>query len=127
MWRELISAGPVKKRNTLFSFFFSSRRRHTRCGRDWSSDVCSSDLNKPLVERVVTITGDHVAKPSNILSRIGTPLINLIEVAGGLPEETSKIVSGGPRSEERRVGKEWRYANSPEQGIDDGTGPGRVD
>src|SRR5690554_7519840 len=28
----------------FFSFFFSSRRRHTRCGRDWSSDVCSSDL-----------------------------------------------------------------------------------
>src|SRR5690554_7756244 len=27
-------------------FFFSSRRRHTRCGRDWSSDVCSSDLEK---------------------------------------------------------------------------------
>src|SRR5690554_4124320 len=27
-----------------FVFFFSSRRRHTRCGRDWSSDVCSSDL-----------------------------------------------------------------------------------
>src|SRR5436305_1522341 len=29
----------------IFYFFFSSRRRHTRCGRDWSSDVCSSDLN----------------------------------------------------------------------------------
>src|SRR3989442_8937665 len=28
----------------MFVFFFSSRRRHTRCGRDWSSDVCSSDL-----------------------------------------------------------------------------------
>src|SRR6266699_4298697 len=28
----------------LIRFFFSSRRRHTRCGRDWSSDVCSSDL-----------------------------------------------------------------------------------
>src|SRR6266498_5415335 len=28
-------------------FFFSSRRRHTRCGRDWSSDVCSSDLVVP--------------------------------------------------------------------------------
>src|SRR5436305_9072653 len=27
-------------------FFFSSRRRHTRCGRDWSSDVCSSDLDQ---------------------------------------------------------------------------------
>src|SRR5215813_14403945 len=30
-------------------FFFSSRRRHTRCGRDWSSDVCSSDLGESLV------------------------------------------------------------------------------
>src|SRR6266498_3000444 len=30
-------------------FFFSSRRRHTRCGRDWSSDVCSSDLHTGLV------------------------------------------------------------------------------
>src|SRR5687768_18406443 len=30
---------------TLTSFFFSSRRRHTRCSRDWSSDVCSSDLD----------------------------------------------------------------------------------
>src|SRR5436305_6232931 len=29
----------------FFFFFFSSSRRHTRCGRDWSSDVCSSDLN----------------------------------------------------------------------------------
>src|SRR5436305_3183024 len=28
-----------------YVFFFSSRRRHTRCGRDWSSDVCSSDLS----------------------------------------------------------------------------------
>src|SRR3989449_2069663 len=34
----------------LFFFFFSSRRRHTRCSRDWSSDVCSSDLS-PLPER----------------------------------------------------------------------------
>src|SRR2546422_7082554 len=30
--------------NAVFFFFFSSRRRHTRCSRDWSSDVCSSDL-----------------------------------------------------------------------------------
>src|SRR2546429_3040735 len=29
-----------------YFFFFSSRRRHTRCSRDWSSDVCSSDLTK---------------------------------------------------------------------------------
>src|SRR5690606_41051106 len=31
-----------------YSFFFSSRRRHTRFSRDWSSDVCSSDLNPPI-------------------------------------------------------------------------------
>src|SRR6266436_989717 len=34
----------VAKDESLFFFFFSSRRRHTRCSRDWSSDVCSSDL-----------------------------------------------------------------------------------
>src|SRR5436305_7534691 len=35
-------------RNCFFIFFFSSRRRHTSCGRDWSSDVCSSDLYRRL-------------------------------------------------------------------------------
>src|SRR6266498_2311055 len=40
--REGISSGPLE---TAYGFFvFSSRRRHTSCGRDWSSDVCSSDL-----------------------------------------------------------------------------------
>src|SRR5690554_7793428 len=34
----------------MFFFFFSSRRRHTRCGRDWSSDVCSSDLYQDLMK-----------------------------------------------------------------------------
>src|SRR5216684_5008756 len=32
--------------SSFFFFFFSSRRRHTRCSRDWSSDVCSSDLTR---------------------------------------------------------------------------------
>src|SRR5256884_523215 len=36
-------------------FFFSSRRRHTRCSRDWSSDVCSSDLYKDFQEKVRSI------------------------------------------------------------------------
>src|SRR5690554_7618509 len=39
----------------FFFFFFSSRRRHTRCGRDWSSDVCSSDLTQPLVTYCSTV------------------------------------------------------------------------
>src|SRR2546429_3678294 len=37
----------------MFFFFFSSRRRHTRCSRDWSSDVCSSDLVKRWVEKKI--------------------------------------------------------------------------
>src|SRR5690554_7193401 len=38
----------------FFFFFFSSRRRHTRCGRDWSSDVCSSDLEAYLAQLMKT-------------------------------------------------------------------------
>ncbi|WP_066628910.1 electron transport complex subunit RsxC [Labilibacter marinus] len=52
--------------------------------------------NKPLFERVVTITGKSVSKPSNFLTRIGTPLNNLIDAAGGLPEDTGKVIGGGP-------------------------------
>ena len=50
--------------------------------------------NKPLFERVVTVTG--VANPSNFLVRIGTPINVLIEAAGGIPENTGKIIGGGP-------------------------------
>ena len=52
--------------------------------------------NKPLFERVVTITGKAVANPSNFLVRMGTPISCLIEAAGGLPENTGKIIGGGP-------------------------------
>ncbi len=52
--------------------------------------------NKPLVERIVTITGKDVKQPSNFRVRIGTPISVLIEAAGGLPENTGKIIMGGP-------------------------------
>lgn len=52
--------------------------------------------NKPLIERVVTVTGKSVKQPSNFLVRIGTPVIDLLIAAGGVPEDTGKIVSGGP-------------------------------
>lgn len=52
--------------------------------------------NKPLIERVVTITGKSVEKPSNFLVRVGTPVQELIDAAGGLPEDAGKIISGGP-------------------------------
>ncbi len=52
--------------------------------------------NKPLVERVITVTGKEVQRPCNLLARIGTPLTTLIDAAGGLPESTGKVISGGP-------------------------------
>ena len=58
--------------------------------------------NKPLFERVVTITGKAVANPSNFLVRMGTPISCLIEAAGGLPENTGKIIGGGPSVDQRR-------------------------
>ncbi|MEN8119013.1 MAG: electron transport complex subunit RsxC [Bacteroidota bacterium] len=52
--------------------------------------------NKPLFERVVTVTGKSVKKPSNYMTRVGTSISELIEAAGGLPEDTGKVISGGP-------------------------------
>lgn len=52
--------------------------------------------NKPLIERVVTVTGKSVSNPKNVLARIGTPISELIDNAGGLPENTGKVISGGP-------------------------------
>src|SRR5438128_12066517 len=70
-------------------YFFSSRRRHTRCYRDWSSDVCSSDLDPriPGEEARVVAAGAEIMKVC-------------AEVGGS--------ISGEHRSEERRVGKECR-------------------
>src|SRR5207245_3822898 len=71
-------------------FFFSSRRRHTRCYRDWSSDVCSSDLWVNLPERAAGKDDQSCGFPGSIL-----------------PSATSAGVDPS-RSEERRVGKECR-------------------
>ncbi len=52
--------------------------------------------NKPLFERVITVTGKDVHQPSNLLARIGTPMSQLIDECGGLPEDTGKVIGGGP-------------------------------
>lgn len=52
--------------------------------------------NKPLIERIVTVTGKSLNNPGNFLARMGTPISQLIEEAGGMPEDTGKIVLGGP-------------------------------
>lgn len=52
--------------------------------------------NKPLIERVVTVTGKSVSKPGNYMVRIGTPLSQVLEAVGGIPDDTGKIINGGP-------------------------------
>ncbi len=51
---------------------------------------------KPLVHRVVTVTGNAIAHPSNFDARIGTNVAELIEAAGGFVEEPEKVIFGGP-------------------------------
>jgi Na+-translocating ferredoxin:NAD+ oxidoreductase subunit C len=51
--------------------------------------------NKPLFERVITVTGKEVKNPGNYLTRIGTPIKNLIDFSGGMPNDTLKDNSGG--------------------------------
>ena len=52
--------------------------------------------NKPLIERIVTVTGKSLKNPSNYRVRIGTNITELIESSGGLPDDTGKIINGGP-------------------------------
>ena len=52
--------------------------------------------NQPLTERVVTVTGKKLENPSNFWVKIGTPIKDLVQEIGGVPEGTRKIVNGGP-------------------------------
>src|SRR5207247_7088978 len=94
-------------------FFFSSRRRHTRSTRDWSSDVCSSDLvTVEIVMYVVglvlyvgaTRTGDRAGK----LAFWAFVVVTLLLYAGAGTPPPSVTALAWLRSEERRVGKECR-------------------
>ncbi|MFC1541512.1 electron transport complex subunit RsxC [Candidatus Latescibacterota bacterium] len=53
-------------------------------------------LKKPLVERIVTVTGKGVTKPVNVLARLGDSVSSLIEFAGGYFENAGKLIMGGP-------------------------------
>ena len=52
--------------------------------------------NKPLISRVMTVTGKHITKPGNYSVRFGTPIDEVIALAGGVPADTGKIIGGGP-------------------------------
>src|SRR5690606_40871646 len=98
-------------------FFFSSRRRHTRFSRDWSSDVCSSDLGWEGVGLCSYLligfwfseeANASAGKKAFITNRIGD--FGLLIAMGLLA-----YYVGALRSEERRVGKEWRSRWAREQ------------
>jgi electron transport complex protein RnfC len=52
--------------------------------------------NKPLISRLMSITGKEVKKPGNYLVRFGTPTSELVELAGGVPKDTAAVIAGGP-------------------------------
>ena len=52
--------------------------------------------NKPLFERVITVTGDAVTEPSNVLVRIGTPVSFVVNECGGIKGKLAKLIIGGP-------------------------------
>src|SRR5690606_39381971 len=91
-------------------FFFSSRRRHTRFSRDWSSDVCSSDLNGlggAGFPTAVKLTARPQQKIHTLVIN-GTECEPYITADDVLMREKAAELVVGIRSEERRVGKEWR-------------------
>jgi electron transport complex protein RnfC len=51
---------------------------------------------RPLIERVVTVTGDGVNEPKNVIARIGTPFKDIIDFCGGLSDDTTQVIMGGP-------------------------------
>jgi len=53
-------------------------------------------LGKPLVDRVVTVSGAGIAEPANIRALVGTPVTQLVDLAGGHADQTTKVVAGGP-------------------------------
>src|SRR3712207_7931484 len=96
---------------TIF-FFFSSRRRHTRYWRDWSSDVCSSDLAQradagaQLAEQALAVGQERALDREALDRRVErrrSRLDRLLQLRRDV----------GERSEERRVGKECRSRWSP--------------
>src|SRR5690554_7462834 len=87
-------------------FFFSSRRRHTRCGRDWSSDVCSSDLGPMWDQEEVHEIYRRWRRVLDSYNPGGDPGADRILCAEAWLPSLARTMRF--RSEERRVGKESR-------------------
>src|SRR5690606_39338688 len=92
-------------------FFFSSRRRHTRFSRDWSSDVCSSDLTRTMIVGLGQNAGPWTASTTTTTltstSQTFTYEFN-ISYGNGVGDRVLFDMGAATRSEERRVGKGCR-------------------
>src|SRR2546421_4441224 len=97
-------------RMVFFFFFFSSRRRHTRSDRDWSSDVCSSDLPVGADRRRVACVS-YAVQIAGALVLIAAGGTSVPLLLGGVLMFGVGI--GNARSEERRVGEEGRSRWAP--------------
>src|SRR5204862_3059228 len=95
----------------IFFFFFSSRRRHTRSLRDWSSDVCSSDLAEYSEETASELAIVHAAARAHAhygRQCITHYIVSMAQSVSDLLEVHILLKEAGLRSEERRVGKEGK-------------------
>src|SRR5205814_3597079 len=95
----------------FLSFFFSSRRRHTRCLSDWSSDVCSSDLQQADVNGRVYRPDHRVAGSRDVHMVTAMSAIAKTSTCAAVHHrQMTRMTTSSTktRSEERRVGKEWR-------------------
>src|SRR5690242_20890358 len=109
----------------VFFFFFSSRRRHTRLTCDWSSDVCSSDLNWASASASISTSRSGPTAAAPKCGRDATCSPSTPRWARR-PTPSTCAARTGDRSEERRVGKECRarwsadHQKKKESGEDDG-------
>src|SRR5690606_40369834 len=100
---------------SLLCFFFSSRRRHTRFSRDWSSDVCSSDLQihqELKDEYTLEFEGIGFALLGSSAPVNGSSW----DYTGDYAATAELYIDDQKRSEERRVGKEYRTRSSIKHG-----------
>src|SRR5437899_12978639 len=92
----------LQAKSNLVFFFFSSRRRHTRCLSDWSSDVCSSDL--PAVAASLEEAGDELLtfyafpasqwlslRTTNAIERLQLEFRRRVKTQGAQPSETAAL------------------------------------
>src|SRR2546422_5864263 len=97
----------------MLFFFFSSRRRHTRCSRDWSSDVCSSDLFLGLLLFDKIAWKEPQAQKARRCRTQELVWNRVQEIRRKNGSGSGLGEFGISRSEERRVGKECRSRWSP--------------